>query len=155
MNYADIRPIDVANGPGVRVSLFVSGCTHACPGCFNPEAWDFGYGQPFTQTEAEQVLNALAKPYVKGFSLLGGGKGQKAPKPKKEKKEKAAAPVQNFGFAVPGAPASAPAAPPAGPRFFDDLSKRPSRMAGPLAHLSISLQPYVSGAHTLPSIVLS
>ena len=72
MNYADIRPIDVANGPGVRVSLLVSGCTHACPCCFNPEAWDFGYGQPFTQTEAEQVLKALAKPYVKGFSLLGG-----------------------------------------------------------------------------------
>ena len=72
MNYAQLRPIDVANGPGVRVSLFVSGCTHACPGCFNPEAWDFGYGQPFTQTEAEQVLDALAKPYVKGFSLLGG-----------------------------------------------------------------------------------
>ena len=72
MNYAQLRPIDVANGPGVRVSLFVSGCTHACPGCFNPEAWDFGYGQPFTQTEAEQVLAALAKPYVKGFSLLGG-----------------------------------------------------------------------------------
>ena len=57
MNYAQLRPIDVANGPGVRVSLFVSGCTHACPGCFNPEAWDFGYGQPFTQTEAEQVLD--------------------------------------------------------------------------------------------------
>ena len=72
MNYAQLRPIDVANGPGVRVSLFVSGCTHACPGCFNPEAWDFGYGQPFTQTEAEQVLDALAKPYVKGLSLLGG-----------------------------------------------------------------------------------
>ena len=72
MNYAQLRPIDVANGPGVRVSLFVSGCTHACPGCFNPEAWDFGYGQPFTQAEAEQVLKALAKPYVKGFSLLGG-----------------------------------------------------------------------------------
>ena len=49
MNYADIRPIDVANGPGIRVSLFVSGCTHACPECFNPEAWDFSYGQPFTQ----------------------------------------------------------------------------------------------------------
>ena len=72
MNYAQLRPIDVANGPGVRVSLFVSGCTHACPGCFNPEAWDFGYGQPFTGDTAEQVLAALAKPYVKGFSLLGG-----------------------------------------------------------------------------------
>ena len=72
MNYADIRPIDVANGPGIRVSLFVSGCTHACPECFNPEAWDFSYGQPFTQSEAAQILQALEKPYIKGLSLLGG-----------------------------------------------------------------------------------
>ena len=72
MNYADIRPIDVANGPGIRVSLFVSGCTHACPGCFNPEAWDFGYGQPFTKDEEDTILAHLAKPYVKGPSLLGG-----------------------------------------------------------------------------------
>ena len=72
MNYADIRPIDVANGPGIRVSLFVSGCTHACPECFNPEAWDFSYGQPFTQAEAGQILQALEKPYIKGLSLLGG-----------------------------------------------------------------------------------
>ena len=72
MNYADIRPIDVANGPGIRVSLFVSGCTHACPGCFNPEAWDFGYGQPFTKDEVDAILTHLAKPYVKGLSLLGG-----------------------------------------------------------------------------------
>ena len=72
MNYADIRPIDVANGPGIRVSLFVSGCTHACPGCFNPEAWDFGYGQPFTKEEEDAILTHLAKPYVKGLSLLGG-----------------------------------------------------------------------------------
>ena len=72
MNYADIRPIDVANGPGIRVSLFVSGCTHACPGCFNPEAWDFGYGQPFTKDEKDAILTHLAKPYVKGLSLLGG-----------------------------------------------------------------------------------
>lgn len=72
MNYADIRPIDVANGPGIRVSLFVSGCTHACPGCFNPEAWDFGYGQPFTKDEEDAILTYLAKPYVKGLSLLGG-----------------------------------------------------------------------------------
>ncbi len=72
MNYADIRPIDVANGPSIRVSLFVSGCTHACPGCFNPEAWDFGYGQPFTKKEEDAILTHLAKPYVKGLSLLGG-----------------------------------------------------------------------------------
>lgn len=72
MNYADIRPIDVANGPGIRVSLFVSGCTHACPECFNPEAWDFSYGQPFTQAEATLILQALEKSYIKGLSLLGG-----------------------------------------------------------------------------------
>ena len=64
MNYADIRPIDVANGPGVRVSLFVSGCTHRCEGCFNPETWDFHYGKPFgpeqeeeIRTEVEEELN--------------------------------------------------------------------------------------------------
>lgn len=72
MNYAQIRPVDVANGPGIRVSLFVSGCTHACPGCFNPEAWDFDYGQPFTRGEEDAILTHLAKPYVKGLSLLGG-----------------------------------------------------------------------------------
>ena len=72
MNYADIRPIDVANGPGIRVSVFVSGCTHACPECFNPEAWDFEYGTPFTQESVDTVLKALEKPYIKGLSLLGG-----------------------------------------------------------------------------------
>ena len=72
MNYADIRPIDVANGPGIRVSVFVSGCTHACPECFNPEAWDFAYGQPFTQESVETVLQAMEKPYIRGLSLLGG-----------------------------------------------------------------------------------
>ena len=72
MNYADIRPIDVANGPGVRVSLFVSGCTHRCRECFNPEAWDFQYGKPFTEREVEEILTALDKPYIKGLSLLGG-----------------------------------------------------------------------------------
>lgn len=72
MNYADIRPIDVANGPGIRVSLFVSGCTHACPECFNPEAWDFQYGNPFGPEQVEQILAALGKSYVRGLSLLGG-----------------------------------------------------------------------------------
>ena len=72
MNYADIRPIDVANGPGIRVSLFVSGCTHACPECFNPEAWDFQYGAPFGPEQMDQILTALGKSYVRGLSLLGG-----------------------------------------------------------------------------------
>ena len=70
MNYADIRPIDVANGPGVRVSLFVSGCTHHCEGCFNPETWDFHYGKPFGPEQEEEILSALARPYIHGLSLL-------------------------------------------------------------------------------------
>jgi len=72
MNYAAIKWTDVANGPGVRVSLFVSGCTHRCEGCFNPEAWDFGYGKPFTGEEEERILAALAPAHIKGLSLLGG-----------------------------------------------------------------------------------
>ena len=72
MNYADIRPVDVANGPGVRVSLFVSGCTHHCRECFNPETWDFHYGAPFTQVEADAILKHLEPGYIKGLSLLGG-----------------------------------------------------------------------------------
>lgn len=72
MNYATIKPFDVANGPGVRVSLFVSGCTHRCKGCFNEEAWDFNYGEKFTGAEAEKILTAMKPDYIKGFSLLGG-----------------------------------------------------------------------------------
>ncbi len=72
MNYATIKSFDVANGPGVRVSLFVSGCTHRCKNCFNEEAWDFNYGEEFTEKEAERILEALKPDYIKGFSLLGG-----------------------------------------------------------------------------------
>ena len=72
MNYAAIKWADVANGPGVRVSLFVSGCTHRCPGCFNEEAQDFHYGQPFTDVEEEQIMEALAFGPIRGLSLLGG-----------------------------------------------------------------------------------
>ena len=72
MNYATIKWADVANGPGVRVSLFVSGCTHRCPGCFNEEAQDFSYGKPFTDVEEEQILEALAFGPIRGLSLLGG-----------------------------------------------------------------------------------
>ncbi len=72
MNYATIKKTDVANGPGIRVSLFVSGCTHGCEGCFNREAWDFGYGQEYSaETEAE-IMEALAPDYIRGLSLLGG-----------------------------------------------------------------------------------
>ena len=72
MYYADIRPIDVANGPGIRVSLFVSGYTHRCRDCFNEEAWDFHYGHPFGQEQVEEIIRDLSKPYIKGLSLLGG-----------------------------------------------------------------------------------
>ena len=72
MNYADIKRVDVANGPGVRVSLFVSGCTHRCPGCFNPETWDFAFGAPFGEEQVREILALLDKPYIRGLSLLGG-----------------------------------------------------------------------------------
>ena len=72
MNYADIKQYDVANGTGIRVSLFVSGCTHHCRECFNQEAWDFHYGSPFTEAQTEQILDWLRPDYVAGLSLLGG-----------------------------------------------------------------------------------
>ena len=72
MHYAIIKDCDIANGPGVRVSLFVSGCTHRCKGCFNKEAWDFHYGKPFTQETIDQILEMLKPSYIKGLTLLGG-----------------------------------------------------------------------------------
>ena len=72
MNYATIKKHDIANGPGVRVSLFVSGCTHHCEGCFNPETWDFQYGTPYTQETELEILEALAPDHIRGLSLLGG-----------------------------------------------------------------------------------
>ena len=72
MNYATIKDCDIANGPGVRVSLFVSGCTHHCKGCFNEEAWDFNFGKPFTQETVNDILKMLEPGYIKGLTLLGG-----------------------------------------------------------------------------------
>ncbi len=72
MNYAEIKNCDVANGPGVRVSLFVSGCTHHCKECFNPETWDFKYGNLFDEQAEQQILDELSKSYIKGITLLGG-----------------------------------------------------------------------------------
>lgn len=72
MNYCNIKPCDIADGVGVRVTLFVSGCTHHCPGCFNAEAWDFDYGQPFTQQTIDQILELLKPGYIRGLTLLGG-----------------------------------------------------------------------------------
>ena len=72
MNYATIKNCDIANGPGVRVSLFVSGCTHRCPGCFNEVAWDFDYGQPFTEQTMDAIIEMLSPSYIRGLTLLGG-----------------------------------------------------------------------------------
>ena len=72
MNYATVKTHDVANGPGVRVSLFVSGCSHHCKNCFNEEAWDYQYGEPYTPAVEQRILDALAPDYITGLSLLGG-----------------------------------------------------------------------------------
>lgn len=72
MKFAAIKKHDIANGSGVRVSLFVSGCTHHCEGCFNPETWDFNYGTPYTEETEQEVLDAVAPDYIRGLSLLGG-----------------------------------------------------------------------------------
>lgn len=72
MNYAVIKKFDIANGPGVRVSLFVSGCRHYCKNCFNSEAWDFNYGKPFTDNTVAEIIDAVSHDYITGFSLLGG-----------------------------------------------------------------------------------
>ncbi|MBQ7345184.1 MAG: anaerobic ribonucleoside-triphosphate reductase activating protein [Oscillospiraceae bacterium] len=72
MNFATIKNCDIANGPGVRVSLFVSGCTHHCKGCFNEVAWDFEYGGPFTQETVDLILRMLSPDYIQGLTLLGG-----------------------------------------------------------------------------------
>ena len=72
MHYAEIKNCDIANGPGVRVSLFVSGCTHRCKGCFNEVAWDFQYGREFTEETVEQIMRMLAPGHIKGITVLGG-----------------------------------------------------------------------------------
>lgn len=72
MNYASIRTCDIANGEGVRVSLFVSGCSHHCKGCFNPEQWDFAAGEPFDRKVEDEILAALEPSFIAGLSLLGG-----------------------------------------------------------------------------------
>lgn len=72
MNYANIKAYDIADGPGVRVSLFVSGCRHHCKGCFNSDTWDFNYGSPFTEAVADEIIDFLKPAYIQGFTLLGG-----------------------------------------------------------------------------------
>ena len=72
MKYGTIKKCDIANGPGVRISLFVSGCRHHCKGCFQPETWDFNYGNEFTQETEKEILDALEPYYIKGLTVLGG-----------------------------------------------------------------------------------
>ena len=72
MNYGEIKNCDVANGPGVRVTLFVSGCTNRCEGCFQPQTWDFAYGKPYTEETETQLLRLLSPSYIRGLTLLGG-----------------------------------------------------------------------------------
>lgn len=72
MNYGAIKEYDIANGPGVRISLFVSGCRHHCKGCFQPETWSFDYGQEYTRETQEKILKLLSAPYIEGLTLLGG-----------------------------------------------------------------------------------
>ena len=72
MNFGMIKKYDIADGVGVRVSLFVSGCRHHCRGCFQPETWDFSYGNPFTEETEREILEALAPSYIDGLTLLGG-----------------------------------------------------------------------------------
>ena len=72
MHYGNIKTADIANGPGVRVTLFVSGCTHHCKNCFNPETWDFEYGKLFDSATEEKLLETLNHDYIEGLTLLGG-----------------------------------------------------------------------------------
>ena len=72
MNYSLIKWRDIADGPGIRVSLFVSGCRHHCKGCFNEETWNFNYGQPYTEETEAEILNSLDSNFIQGFTLLGG-----------------------------------------------------------------------------------
>ena len=72
MNYATIKKYDIANGPGVRVSLYVSGCRNHCKNCFNPETWDFNFGKPFTKEVEDEIIKAMEPDYIEGFTLLGG-----------------------------------------------------------------------------------
>ena len=72
MNYCGLKKADIANGSGVRVSLFVSGCNRHCSGCHNPEAWSFSYGQPFTKQTEDEIIEALRPSWIQGLSILGG-----------------------------------------------------------------------------------
>ena len=72
MHYGELKKFDIANGYGVRTTLFVSGCTNRCPGCFQPQTWDFEYGKPFTSEVEDEIIESLRPYYVNGFTVLGG-----------------------------------------------------------------------------------
>lgn len=72
MNFCGYESVDLVNGDGVRCSLWVSGCSHGCRGCFNQKAWSYDYGDPFTDAEVERILADLSRPFIKGLSILGG-----------------------------------------------------------------------------------
>lgn len=72
MYYGNIKEVDIADGPGVRVSLFVSGCTHKCRGCFQPQTWDFSFGEPYTKETEKRLLSLLSRDFIAGLTLLGG-----------------------------------------------------------------------------------
>ena len=72
MNYSKIDPMSIVDGDGCRVTLFVSGCRNHCKGCFNPETWNFDFGQPFTEIEENEIIEACSKPYIAGLTVLGG-----------------------------------------------------------------------------------
>lgn len=76
MHFGNIKPFSIENGPGVRVSLFVSGCTHHCPGCFSADTWDFQYGAPFTEETEGKILEMLQPEYITGLTILGGDPGE-------------------------------------------------------------------------------
>ena len=78
MKYGEIKQFSIENGPGVRVSLFASGCSHHCPGCFSAVTWDFEYGTPFTEETQERILAMLQPTYMAGLTLLGGDPGEPA-----------------------------------------------------------------------------
>ena len=72
MNICEIKTADVANGVGIRLTLFVSGCTNRCKGCFQPQTWDFNYGREYTQEDEEFIIKELSRPFYDGITLLGG-----------------------------------------------------------------------------------
>ena len=98
MYYGAVKKFDIANGEGVRTTIFVSGCRNCCKNCFNKETWDFCYGKPYTQNEEDLIIEACKKPYIKGLSVLGGEPFEKA----NQKVVKAVADIKNGKYPKEG-----------------------------------------------------